>query len=76
MNSLLCNCCEADPEQLKRDPDKVVQELDKRLRIDLRHMGDFRSVHPMPPHSSGLLADFCARPRRKYEPRPEYSSAT
>ena len=72
-------------EQLKRDPDKVVQELDKRLRIDLRHMGDFRRVHPMPdclddpdqaPYTSCLLADFLCRPRRKYERRPEYSSAT
>ena len=35
-------------EQLKRDPDKVVQELDKRLRADLRKMGDFHRVHPMP----------------------------
>ena len=35
-------------EQLKRDPDKVVHELDKRLRADLRKMGDFHRVHPMP----------------------------
>ena len=27
-------------EQLKRDPDKVVHELDQRLRADLRKMGD------------------------------------
>jgi predicted AAA+ superfamily ATPase len=35
-------------EQLKRDPDKVVHELDTRLRADLRNMGDFSRVHPMP----------------------------
>jgi len=35
-------------EQLKRDPDKVVQELDQRLRADLRNMGDFSRVHPVP----------------------------
>jgi predicted AAA+ superfamily ATPase len=35
-------------EQLKRDPDKVVQELDKRLRADLGEMGDFSRIHPMP----------------------------
>jgi hypothetical protein len=27
-------------EQVKRDPDKVVQELDKRLRADLLKIGD------------------------------------
>jgi len=35
-------------EQLKRDPDKVVQELNGRLRADLRRMGDFPRVQPMP----------------------------
>src|SRR5260221_11223018 len=35
-------------EQLKRDSDKVVQELDGRLRADLRRMGDFPRVQPMP----------------------------
>src|SRR5207342_969144 len=35
-------------EQLKRDPEKVVTELDARLRSNLRSMGDFRRVHPMP----------------------------
>ena len=33
-------------EQLKRDPDKVAQELDQRLRADLRKTGDFSRVHP------------------------------
>ncbi|MCG3173785.1 MAG: hypothetical protein GMKNLPBB_01987 [Myxococcota bacterium] len=35
-------------EQLKRDPDKVIQELEKRLRADLRKTGDFTRVHPLP----------------------------
>ncbi|QLQ05384.1 MAG: hypothetical protein HZY76_04290 [Anaerolineae bacterium] len=35
-------------EQLRRDSDKVVQELDRRLRLDLRKMGDFNRVHPCP----------------------------
>src|SRR5437667_5718044 len=35
-------------EQLKRDPDKVVQEIDERLRGDLRASGDFRRIHPLP----------------------------
>jgi predicted AAA+ superfamily ATPase len=38
-------------EQLKRDPDKVVLEIDRRVRIDLREAGDFSRVHPLPPSS-------------------------
>ena len=48
-------------EQLKRDPDKVVQELDKRLRTDLRKMGDFHRVHPMPGTSADVPDDLDAR---------------
>ena len=48
-------------EQLKRDPDKVVQELDKRLRTDLRKMGDFNRVHPMPASSADVPDDLDAR---------------
>ena len=43
-------------EQLKRDPDKVVHELDQRLRMDLRHTGDFSRIHPMP-HSGQDVPD-------------------
>ncbi|MBI3073658.1 MAG: ATP-binding protein [Deltaproteobacteria bacterium] len=35
-------------EQLKREPDRVVAEIDKRLRTDLRKTGDFCGVHPLP----------------------------
>lgn len=35
-------------EQLKRNPDKVGQELDKRLRVNLRQSGDFDRIHPLP----------------------------
>jgi len=36
-------------EQLKRDPDKVVHELEKRLRQNLNQSkGDFSRIHPMP----------------------------
>jgi predicted AAA+ superfamily ATPase len=48
-------------EQLKRDPDKVVKELDKRLRIDLRKMGDFNRVHPLPDSSADVPDDLDAR---------------
>ncbi len=35
-------------EQLKREPDKVVHELEQRLRKDLARAGDFSRIHPMP----------------------------
>ncbi len=47
-------------EQLKRDPDKIVQELDKRLRADLRKAGDFR-VHPMPQSGQDVPDDLDTR---------------
>ncbi|MGH7991456.1 MAG: ATP-binding protein, partial [Limisphaerales bacterium] len=48
-------------EQLKRDPDKVMQELDKRLREDLRRMGDFNRVHPLPRSGADVPDDMDAR---------------
>jgi len=48
-------------EQLKRDPDKVVQELDKRLRTDLRKMGDFKRIHPIPGSSADVPDDLDVR---------------
>ncbi len=35
-------------EQLKREPDKIVHELDTRLRNDLKQKGDFERIHPFP----------------------------
>jgi len=48
-------------EQLKRDPDKVAQELDKRLRADLRKAGDFSRVHPLPQSGQDVPDDMDAR---------------
>jgi predicted AAA+ superfamily ATPase len=48
-------------EQLKRDPDKVVQELEKRLRADLRKTGDFSRVHPLPRSGQDVPDDLDAR---------------
>ncbi len=48
-------------EQLKRDPDKVVQELDKRLRADLRKAGDFSRIHPLPHTGQDVPDDLDAR---------------
>lgn len=48
-------------EQLKRDPDKVAQELDERLRNDLRKAGDFSRIHPLPRSGADVPDDLDAR---------------
>ena len=48
-------------EQLRRNPDAVAQELDKRLRADLRKAGDFSRVHPLPPSGQDVPDDMDAR---------------
>ena len=48
-------------EQLKRNPDKVVQELGSRLRSDLRDTGDFTRVHPLPQSGQDVPDDLDAR---------------
>ena len=48
-------------EQLKRDPDKVAQELGSRLRSDLRSTGEFNRVHPLPQSGQDVPDDRDAR---------------
>ena len=48
-------------EQLKLDPDKASQELDQRLRADLRATGDFARVHPLPQSGQDVPDDMDAR---------------
>ena len=48
-------------EQLKRNLDKVVQELSSRLRSDLRDTGDFNRVHPLPQSGQDVPDDLDAR---------------
>ncbi len=48
-------------EQLKRNPDPVLQELDKRIRANLRQTGDFGRVHPMPRSGQDVPDDLDAR---------------
>jgi predicted AAA+ superfamily ATPase len=48
-------------EQLKSDPDKVVAEIEKRLRDDLKKVGDFSRVHPMPATGQDVPDDLDAR---------------
>jgi predicted AAA+ superfamily ATPase len=48
-------------EQLKRDADKVAQELDERLRADLRRAGEFSRIHPLPRSGADVPDDVDAR---------------
>jgi len=49
-------------EQLKRDPDKVTQELEQRLRKELQtHKGDFTRIHAMPASGQDVPDDLDAR---------------
>jgi predicted AAA+ superfamily ATPase len=48
-------------EQLKRDPDKMAQELDGRVRADLRKTGDFSRIHPLPRSGADVPDDLDAR---------------
>jgi hypothetical protein len=48
-------------DQLKRDPDKVVHELEVRLRKDLERRGDFGRIHPMPQTGQDVPDDLDAR---------------
>jgi hypothetical protein len=48
-------------EQFKREPDRIVKEIDKRIRADLRNTGDFDRVHPFPLNSQEVPDDLDAR---------------
>jgi predicted AAA+ superfamily ATPase len=48
-------------ELLKRDPDKVAEEVGKRVRADLRKTGDFSRVHPLLSSSQEIADDLDAR---------------
>ena len=48
-------------EQLKRDLDKVVAELEKRVRKDLAISGDFNRIHAMPHSGADVPDDLDAR---------------
>ena len=48
-------------EQMRRNPDRVVQEIAKRVRNDLRQKGDFSRVHPLPHSGQDVPDDMDAR---------------
>ncbi|MCC6474792.1 MAG: DUF499 domain-containing protein [Burkholderiales bacterium] len=58
--STVTKLAEDRAEQLLRDPDKVAQELDERLRADLKKTGDFARVHPLPRSGADVPDDFHA----------------
>ena len=47
-------------EQLKRDPDKAVAELKRRLDMDLREKGAFQRVHALPTSGADVRDDMSA----------------
>lgn len=48
-------------EQLIREPDKVIHEIEVRLRKDLQKTGDFSRIHPLPRTSQDVPDDRDAR---------------
>lgn len=48
-------------EQLTREPDKVAQEIEARVRMDVRKAGDFRRVHALPVSSQDVPDETDAR---------------
>jgi predicted AAA+ superfamily ATPase len=48
-------------EQLTRDHDKVVAEVEKRLRADLRDTGEFDRIHAVPPSGADVPDDMDSR---------------
>ncbi len=48
-------------DQLKRDPDKLAGEMEKRLRESLVNRGDFPRIHPMPRTGADVPDDLDAR---------------
>jgi predicted AAA+ superfamily ATPase len=48
-------------EQFKRNPDPVVEEIESRLRADLKATGDFRRIHVVPKSGADVPDDMEAR---------------
>ena len=51
------NLAESRAEEYRRNRDKVDQEIERRLRADLRVRGDFNRVHILPPSSHDVQDD-------------------
>jgi predicted AAA+ superfamily ATPase len=55
------NLAEGRAEQLRREPEKVATEIERRVRRDVREAGDFSRVHPFPQSSADVSDDLDAR---------------
>lgn len=67
-------------EQLRRETDKILAELERRLKDDLRNTGDFRRVHVSPQSGADVQDDYDARlvvlsPERLYSRGGDESAA-
>jgi len=63
-------------EQLKRDPDTVAREIERRLRANLSQKGDFARIHPLPQSGQDVPDDLDARlvvlgPEHPYSREPD-----
>jgi predicted AAA+ superfamily ATPase len=47
--------------QIARDPDAVTQEIERRLRLDLKSRGEFRRIHALPASGQDVPDDTDAR---------------
>jgi predicted AAA+ superfamily ATPase len=59
--STVTKLAEDRAEQFRREPDKVVHELEQRLRKDLARAGDFSRIHPMPQSGADVPDDLDVR---------------
>lgn len=48
-------------EQLKRNPDQVIVEMERRLQADLKQTGDFKRIQILPRNSGEILDDYDTR---------------
>jgi len=48
-------------EQYRRDPDRIASEIERRVRADVRNMGDFAGVHAFPQSGADVPDDYPAR---------------
>jgi predicted AAA+ superfamily ATPase len=48
-------------DQLKRDPDKIFNELESRIRAEIRNAGEFSKIHPLPRTTADVPDDLETR---------------
>src|SRR5579875_2724670 len=68
-------------EELARDPDKTHEEIDRRLRANLKQTGDFARIHPLPRSGADVPDDHDVRlvvlpVEYSYSKEPDNSAVT